>query len=215
MSPGRAASARPSTCRPHLAQRIRHTAHRAFRQRGVTTELRLERTTRQQTQQQADRGSRVPAIDWRGGSVQPVEPDTRHSRVGPVDPAHLDPQRAQRRRRRQVVPSPPQPAYLHHAVGQRPEQQRPMRDRLVAENAARPFQRPETFARESFPSRLMTTTPYFLAPATICSNAFSFSASPSRLSAGMCRWPCTRVPSTASFTSVNNGARPSSINIRC
>ena len=140
-SPGRAGSVRPSTVAP-----IRRSGSATRRIGRCVSEAspnssRLERPPGEQAHRAA--GSSCPSCRSRAAPpprAGPSKPTPLNARLVAGD-RDVDAQRAQRRRRRQVVAAPSQPARLDGAVRERAEQQRAVRDRLVARNAAGPAQR--------------------------------------------------------------------------
>ena len=169
--------------------------------------------------QQADRRARVAAVER--ARPPPAGPRTRRpaTRGLVARQRDVDAQRAQRRRRRQVVAAPPEPARLDDAVARAPR---------TAARGARSTCRPGTrqvprsgperrtvqrgrvgghrllhyhiAARDRRRSRRSSPAP--------ASTASSFSASPSRLSAPMCRRTWTRDPSAATRQAVEHRREP-------
>ena len=142
----------------------------------------------------------LPQSSASAAACSPRETDPGDARLPRLE-LDVDPQRPQRRRGREVVAPLPEAARLDDAVAERAEQERAVGDRLVAGDAGNC-----RAAGRSGVHAARTTSPdslprdHWRAAATICRIASSLSARPSRRSAGMRRWPCTRVPSAPSTT---------------
>ena len=216
---GRARIDAPVDGRAHPAQRLGHAPHRPPRQRGVADQLGLERAARERGPSAG--GSSCPSCrsrarrPRRGRPAKPT-PWTRGLVAGERD----------RRRRARAAP-PPSTGCRRPGPGRAPRRRRPRARRTAARGARstcrRERGRRRAAGRNGGPSASVSSALVATARLTItvaralprasrssCSTASSLSASPSRLSAAMCRWTWTRDPSAASVRPSNTGARPSS-----
>ena len=219
-SPGRAGSAAPVDGRAHLAQRLGHagaSAAASARRRPSSSVSNGRPASRPVSRRIVV--PELPQSSAPAAARSPSKPDA--ARCAPRSPSSWTstPSARSAARRRQVVAALPEAARLDDAVAERAEQQRAVRDRLVAGDPAGAAQRARAAdaqqraigdRRRSLPRPARPITVARSLPRgwrRICRIASSLSARPSRRSAGMRRWPCTRVPSAVSDDAARRPAR--------
>ena len=136
-----AVAARAADRRSHARERIGDTPHRPASERGIAVEPTRERTAREDTAEEAHGGARVAAIDRlrRRHEAVPAAPVDAQLVAALVDD---DTERAARGLRRLIVLAPRKTPYGRLAAGDRAEEERAVRDRLVARHRDRAAQRP-------------------------------------------------------------------------
>ena len=119
----------------HPAERLRDALHRTRAQRLVTGQLEAALLAGEDPRQESHQRARVAAVDrlLRGDqAAESAAEDAQRVRVRLVDP---DPQRADRSERRLRVVRATEAGDASLAVGDRPEQQRAVREGLVSGDA--------------------------------------------------------------------------------
>ena len=212
-----AGSTRPSTVAPMLAQRLGHAPHRPPRQRRVADQLGLERAARRAGPSAG--GSWCPSCRSRARPPPPSGPRSRRPGCAPR-------RRPARSRRPARAAPPPSTGCPRPGRGRAPRRRRPRAPRTAARGARSTCRRGPGRCRAAVPiagpsassvsagHRCFTTTSTPRASAASGSSRApaarrsSFSASPSRWSAPMCRRTWTRDPSARQRQAVEHRREP-------
>ena len=116
--------------RSHRPQRLRDPLHGPPAERVVPGQHEAALLARQDAGEEPHERARVPAVEWPGRLAQPAEPDTADADPFPLH-GHVRAQSAHSRGRRERVLGGAEAVDLALAVGDRREEERTVRDRLV------------------------------------------------------------------------------------
>jgi len=119
----------------HGAEGRDDTSHWPSRERCIAAQIRLDSLASEESHQQAHRRARIFAVERVHRSTPTVKPfPVNHASIEvPVD---ADAKQAQTSHRRRNVGPGPEPLKLARPLGDRREQESPMRDGLVSRDAA-------------------------------------------------------------------------------